>query len=177
MATRILFLMTVIMLCAWSVPARIDATTLTLSPRGNTHFVLHGNGLVSVGGIDATLEYDANSFTNPRITRGALMAGAVLVSNTKKPGSVRVAIVKVSRKGISGSGNLLTITFDRLGQSPVQEMSMKATVVDVKGAKVTVDTSVQQAREVSPSLQTEMSSGGSSLLDALPSVPPTSTPN
>ena len=150
MARRSVTLFTIMVLSAWLIPITVQAATLTLVPVKNTVFQLRGQGLVKVGGIDATLEYDAAALTNPRVTAGGLASGALVMANAKQPGVLRFAIVQKTRKGISGRGNVATISFDRVGSAPAREMSLRVTVADVAGAKVAVTASVRRKPGASP---------------------------
>lgn len=151
METRILAFFAIIVICAWSIPAHVQSADLDLHPTGDAIYEIRGAGLVKVGGIDATLEYDAGTFANPRVTAGRLAKGAMFLANTNKPGALRFAILQTARKGISGSGTVATIAFDRLGSSPSREMNLRVTAADVKGAKIAVKTTIRKKRGFSGS--------------------------
>lgn len=70
-----------------------------------------------IGGVEVTITYDTSLLANPRITQGALLAGAMFISNTKyTASSVRFAAVSIN--AINGSGNLATVSFDLVGAVP-----------------------------------------------------------
>ena len=87
----------------------VNVPSVAITAAGNGVFVVKGNNLEKVGGIDLTVTYDNSNLASPTVTQGGLIAGAMMMPNTSLPGAVRIAVISTS--GISGDGEIATITF------------------------------------------------------------------
>src|SRR3990172_10169780 len=100
-------------LTAWNSAAVIAAPALTISSSGNGTFVLQGSAVDGVAALDITVRYDVATLTNPQVTQGGLISGAMMAVNANVPGTVRMGIIRVTP--FSGSGTIATIAFSRTG--------------------------------------------------------------
>jgi hypothetical protein len=142
------------------------ASTLTVSSVGNGVFTLQGTGMDGIAAMDIVLQYDATTLTNPRVESGGLIAGAMTAVNPNTPGIVRIAIIRTIP--MAGSGDILSLTFDRTGASVGAIISLNARVVDINGK------SLQSSVQITNTASTTVAGGDSSSRPA-PSQPPTPT--
>ena len=108
-----------------------ELNVLSMVPSGPSVFTLQAMNLANVAGIDLKLTYDASSLANPRVAQGAFASGAMTIANTKVAGIVQWALVRA--QPISGSGPLMTISFDVLGTSPGKILLMSVKFIDAQG--------------------------------------------
>lgn len=104
-----------------------EVSALSIVPSSPGVFTVQAINLANVAGIELTITYDASSLANPQVTSGAITSGAMTVANTSVPGTVRFALV--SAKPISGTGSLVTISFDLLGSEPKVPVISSASIV------------------------------------------------
>uniref|UniRef100_C6E2R1 Cohesin domain-containing protein n=1 Tax=Geobacter sp. (strain M21) TaxID=443144 RepID=C6E2R1_GEOSM len=105
------------------------------SPSADGIFVLRGEQMAGVAGLDITIGYDRNTLSSPQVTMGSLVGGMLNSSNPSNP--IRLAIV--GSEGIAvASGVIATITFERLGDSAGVITSMTASLIDDKGNKLRI---------------------------------------
>lgn len=86
------------------------AAAVSVTPSGSAaSFSVAGTGMDGVAGIQLDIEY-AGSLSNPRITQGGLVAGAMFAANSAlRPGLIKIAII--SSSAFSGSGQIAQIAF------------------------------------------------------------------
>lgn len=85
---------------------------ITVAPSDNGVFVIQGNNLDGVAGIDLVVRYDPSVLSSPSVVQGSLVAasGAVFAANpTFTQSSIKIAIINT--KPFSGSGPIATISF------------------------------------------------------------------
>lgn len=139
MAIRNPLLLLLLLLVLGSPPAQAGTAVVSMHAVGGDMFEVRGEGLVKVGGMDISVGYDAAYLMNPRVTGKDLVAGALMVTNTNIPGTVRIAVVPAGRAGISGGGVIATLTFDKSGASGGKAVTLSARLVDLKGGLVAVN--------------------------------------
>jgi hypothetical protein len=83
--------------------------SFSVTPSSNGEYVIQGNNLVGVAGIELTVSYDSLTLSSPNVTTGALASDALMAPNTNIPGSIRIAIA--TTKDISGNGQIVKISF------------------------------------------------------------------
>jgi len=132
--TRCLYLLTAVFICCTS--SAFATSTLVLTPSGDNAFLLQGTGVEDAAALDITITYDASALANPRVAQGGLIAGAMMAVNTNVPGSIRIAIIRTTP--ISGTGAIVTLTFDRKGGSVVRTPTFRASFSNINGAPVPV---------------------------------------
>lgn len=111
------------------------AASISVSSAGANTYVVQGEEMNGVSGIQLTLGYDSPALAFPTVTQGNLVTGALLTTNTTLPGTIRIAIVKASP--LFGSGRIATVsfgTFDGMGGIT----SITARLVDTNGANLPV---------------------------------------
>lgn len=145
-----------------SFSAAFAAATIAAVPSGNGVYAVVGSGLSGVAGLDLTLTYDTSTLGNPRVEKGGMLGNAIFVANPNQSGIVRIGVL--STGGISGSGAIASITFDRKGDSAGLLTGLTATMINANSAPLPVTTSYSNA-VASDSAQTVKtdtpSSGGS----------------
>ncbi|WP_026840136.1 cohesin domain-containing protein [Citrifermentans bremense] len=105
------------------------------SPSADGVFVLRGEQMAGVAGLDITIGYDRNTLSTPHIAMGSLVKDMLNSSNPSNP--IRLAIV--GSKGIAtASGVIATITFERVGESAGAITSLTASLIDEKGNKLPI---------------------------------------
>jgi hypothetical protein len=85
------------------------APAVTIISSGGGEFVIQGDNMDGVAGIDLTIAYDSSKLSSPTVTEGALTSGKLFAVNTDIPGTIRMAIV--STTALSGSGQIAKISF------------------------------------------------------------------
>lgn len=118
------------------------------SPSADGVFVLRGEQMTGVAGMDIAIGYDGSTLSSPRITMGSLVGGMLNSSNPVNP--VRLAIV--GSKGIAAAnGVIATIAFERVGASAGVIKSLTASLIDEKGNKLPpASTSIQNPQSPTP---------------------------
>ena len=123
------------------------AASITVSPSGVGGYVVMGEGMYGVSGIQLTLGYDTPALASPSVMQGSLVSGALLTSNTTIPGSIRIAVVKPSP--LFGSGQIATVSFGAYnGAGGIS--SITARLIDTSGANIPVQTSVATGTTTTP---------------------------
>jgi hypothetical protein len=112
------------------VPFTGYAGQVTISPAGNGTFKVAASGFTQPAGFQVVVTYDTSRLSNPRVTLGGLLNGAINAVNPNSPGSVQIA--GVSGTALKGSGPIATITFDTTG-SQVGALSVSGSVIGVAG--------------------------------------------
>ena len=107
-----LLMLTALVLLPLSAFAAPKLSISSPSADGST-FVLRGEQMDGVAGLEVRIGYDGATLKNPRVSMGALASGTVNAVNPTNP--IRMALV--GTRGMSGSGIIATITFDRTGSS------------------------------------------------------------
>lgn len=108
----------------------VGSAAVTLLPSGGSSYTVMGTGLDGVAGIALTITYDADLLGTATVTKGDLLAGALLNSNTSIPGTIRIAVI--SNVIISGSGPIAAISFSS-GTGTGGIGSISAYMIDVRG--------------------------------------------
>ena len=135
------------------------ASSLSITPLGSDVYDLQGVGLEDVAALDITITYDAVTLTNPRISQGSLVAGALIAVNSNMPGTVRIAIV--TSNPIRGSGVIATLTFNRLGNAVGSITALRAAISNLKGSPLPVVTQVNNQSSTTASTSSTSTNQGS----------------
>lgn len=110
-----------------------------MTPASDSAYVIQGNDLSGLSGLDITVNYDPSSVSSPKITQGSLVAGALSAVNVSKPGTMRLAIVRTSE--IKGTGTVATVSFTRLKSTGADIRSLSASGLSEQGRAVPVASS------------------------------------
>ncbi|QWV92245.1 cohesin domain-containing protein [Geomonas oryzisoli] len=133
--------------------------TLTISsPASDGVFVLRGDQMDGVAGLDLTIGYDSATLVNPRVSIGKMVQGMMNAANPGNP--IRLAIVGTS--GLKGSGIIATVAFDRTGTSPGVVTLITGTLIDAAGKRLTM----AQPIIVNPSAVVAADDGGNATAQA-----------
>jgi len=124
------------------------AGVVSITPSGNGIYTVNGSGFSGVNGADLVITYDRATLSNPKVTQGSLMSGALLAANTNVSGSIKLALVHPS--GVSGTGPIATISFTlRPGSSPGRVQLASVKLIDASGR----DLGAQAQNDPSPTTQ------------------------
>jgi hypothetical protein len=139
MAIIIRIILSVVVVTFYCAASAFAAANVSVTPSGDSSYSVMGSGMSGVAGIQLDITYDITSLSNPTVTQGGLVSGAMLAANTNQPGKIRIAII--STNAFSGSGQIATIIF--AGKSGTGGIS-SATVsmIDSKGAAVAATASI-----------------------------------
>lgn len=113
-------------------PAFALPTLSISSPGSDGVFVLRGDQLDGVTGLDLSVGYDSGMLGSPRITMGPMVQGMIGAANPGNP--IRIAVV--GTRALTGGGVVATIAFERTGASPGVVTRVTGTLVDTAGRKV-----------------------------------------
>lgn len=102
------------------------------SPGSDGVFVLRGDQMDGVAGLDLSIGYDSGTLGNPRVTMGRMLQGMMSAANPGNP--IRIAVV--GTRALTGSGVIATIAFERSGSSPGVVSVLTGTLIDNGGRKV-----------------------------------------
>jgi hypothetical protein len=116
------------------------AASVSVVPTGNpASFSVEGTGIDGIAGIQLDIAYDASSLTNPTVTQGALVSGAMLAANTSIRGLIKIAII--STRTFSGNGQIVAIAFaSKTGSGGIT--SATVSMIDSKGSSVAASATV-----------------------------------
>ncbi|MBJ6800683.1 cohesin domain-containing protein [Geomonas propionica] len=141
-----------------ALPAFALPTLTVSSPASDGVFVLRGEQMDGVAGLDLSIGYDSATLANPRVTMGKMVQGMMNAANPGNP--IRLAIVGTS--GLRGSGIIASIAFDRTGSSPGVVTLVTGTLIDTTGKKV----AMAQPLIVNPSAVVAADDGGTATAPA-----------
>lgn len=109
--------------------------SITVMPSSSGVYIIQGNNMNGVAGIELTVTYDNSILAVPTVTQGEFVTGAMMVSNTSIPGTIRIALI--STKVFSGSGQIATISFAGISASGSPDITISAVkLLNVKGEPV-----------------------------------------
>ena len=122
-------------------PKAVAAANIIISPANTAgSFIISAPaGLQDVSAIDLSITYDKNVLSGPTVSAGAVTAGAMMESNTRTPGFLRIAFISVNPI-TAPAGNIATIMFANVGAPPIPKPSMTPKVYSSSGTQVAVDT-------------------------------------
>jgi len=112
---------------------------VVITGRGGS-YVLQATNLKNVGAMDITIGYNNSTLANPVVTQEGLLSGAIMVTNITVQGIVRVGIINAT--GISGSGALLSINLDLVGDKPGQLTSLSVAAYDINRNTIALRTAI-----------------------------------
>lgn len=118
--------------------SKTAASTVSVSPSGAASYVIQGESMDGVSGMELTIRYDASMFQGtPTVKQESLVSGAMLADNTSLPGVIKIAII--STRPFSGSGPIATITFvSKTAGAPVPVIT--ASMIGSTGYPITTST-------------------------------------
>lgn len=130
---RRLLLASTLFVLSWATSAHA-AATISVSPSGDSSFTVQGSNIDGVAGIQLDITYDTGSLHGtPTVTQGGLVAGAMLVANTKLAGIIKIAII--STRTFSGSGQIASISFaSKTGSGGIT--SITSSMIDSSGSVI-----------------------------------------
>lgn len=109
------------------------SASVSVIPSESGEYIIQGNNMDGVAGIDLTMNYDSTVMSSPTVTQGGFISGAKMATNTTLPGIIRIAIIMIPP--LSGSGQIATVSFAaQLGAAGITITSVK--LIDNKGALV-----------------------------------------
>ena len=134
-SSRLLIAATLFVL-SWSTSAL--AASISVVSSGDASYVIQGNSMDGVAGIELTIRYEAALFQGtPTVKQESLISGAMLAANTSLPGTIKIAII--STRSFSGSGPIATISF--ASKSPAAPLpTVSHSMIDSKGSALASST-------------------------------------
>lgn len=134
-SSRLLIAATLFVL-SWSTSAL--AASISVVSSGDASYVIQGNSMDGVAGIELTIRYEAALFQGtPAVKQESLISGAMLAANTSLPGTIKIAII--STRSFSGSGPIATISFS--SKSPAAPLpTVSHSMIDSKGSALASST-------------------------------------
>ena len=136
MRIRTLFFIVAILFSTSLTASNASAAAITINSSGTSSYQVVGSGFSGVSALNVTIRYDQSVLDSPRIDPGNLSNGTLFVANPGLPGEIRIAFVHQS--GVSGSGAIAEITFNRKGSSGGGITGITAQVLDPKGKTLPV---------------------------------------
>lgn len=133
---RYMFFVMALYICSTSLAL---GASVTVSSTGFGTYVVQGDNLNGVAGIELNLGYDRSVLATPTVSWGGLVTGALSVANTANPGSIRIAIIRTDP--LSGSGTIATLSF-ATQYSSGGLTSISAKLIDSKGANIATQASI-----------------------------------
>ncbi|MFA7404297.1 MAG: cohesin domain-containing protein [Pelobacteraceae bacterium] len=110
------------------------AANVTIVPSSDASYLIQGNGIDGVAGIELNIRYDAVALKgSPTVRQESLVSGAMFAANTSLPGSIRIAIISTGT--FSGSGPIATVTFaSKTASAPLPTVT--TSMIDSKGSPI-----------------------------------------
>lgn len=153
----------IVLSCVLSLPSTAPAvSSVSLSAAGEGKFLIEGAGVEQAAALQIDLYYDAAALTDPQVTAGSLISGAMMEVNASSPGALRMVIVRLTP--VSGSGLIATVAFQQKGSGgSVQSLSAK--LLDMNGVPLQVQAQISSSAAVSyqPDAGTSVASGSGGL--------------
>jgi hypothetical protein len=126
---RLLFSVALFILLSASL---VLGASVSIQPSGNGVFVIQGNNMDGVAGIQLDISYDATALATPTVTQGGLVAGAMFAANPGTVGSIKVAII--STKPFPANGQIALISF--VSHTGTGSISGSTSLIDIAGKSV-----------------------------------------
>ena len=112
--------------------------SVTITSSGGGVFVVQGDSMKGVAGVEMTIGYDSSQLASPSVRWRSLVAGALSIENTSTPGLVKIAIIKTDPI-TSANGPIASISFaTKSGDCGITSVSAK--LIDDKSVAVPVQT-------------------------------------
>ncbi len=109
------------------------AASVSIISSGGGTYIIKGDAMEGVAGIDLSLSYDSSSLATPSVSQGGLISGAMMAANTATSGTIKIAVI--STRTFSGSGPIAVVTF--ASQKGAGGLSLvSANMLDGKGASI-----------------------------------------
>jgi hypothetical protein len=107
--------------------------SVSIIPSRNGQFIIQGNNVDDIAGVDLTISYDSSTLSAPTVTKNPVISEAMMSANTATPGTIR--FVMISPKPFSGTAQLATISFATVkGKGGMSITSVS--LVNIKGVLV-----------------------------------------
>ena len=118
----------------------LAVSVVSISSGGGGVFLLQGIGIEGASAFELTVDYDTATLSNPRITEGSLIAGAMTAINPYVPGIIRIVAIRIAP--VQGSGVIATIAFDRTGASPGKINSLNVRLANSTGSPLSAQAQI-----------------------------------
>jgi hypothetical protein len=125
-------LFTVIHILLLSASLALGAS-VSVKPSGDGIFIIHGNNMDGVVGIELLVDYDSPSLASPKVEQGSLVSGAMFAANPNfKASTVKIGII--STTPFSGSGQIAVITF--ASHTGTGSITVSTNMINSRGASL-----------------------------------------
>jgi hypothetical protein len=146
-------LFTVVLLLLLSASLALGAS-VSVKPSGDGVFIIQGNSMDGVAGIDLTVDYDSSSLASPKVDQGTLVSGRAMFAANPNFASSTIKIGIISTTAFSGSGQIAVITFaSHKGNGSI---AVTTSMINSKGAPVSGG-----GKSAAADFQTSIASGSS----------------
>lgn len=129
-----------LLLSCWLSREAVAAPNVTIAPLSDNAYGVQGIGVAAASGMDIIIRYDSTALTAPQVAQGGLVSGALMAVNVSVPGTIRLALVRVTP--ISGSGTIATVTFARLKSTGTDILALISSIIDSSGRNIPVTSQV-----------------------------------
>jgi len=125
------------------LPLPCFSALITISPESNGVYTFQGEGLNNITVLDISLDYDPATLSSPRISPSILAARSTLETVADSPGSLRLTLTRQAGS-ITGSGQMLQVTFNADGQSPGAITGLSVQMTDARGERTSAETRIDE---------------------------------
>lgn len=105
---------------------------ITSVRQGDNLWRIEGKDLKGVSGMTLDLTYSSDNKEKPQVLQGDAVAGWLMVSNTTKPGRIRIAMVSASPIAIEENGVVASVRFG----NNASVTSISAELIDSRGKPI-----------------------------------------
>ncbi len=109
---------------------------ITSVRQGDNLWRIEGKELKGVSGMTLDLTYSSDNKEKPQVLQGDAVAGWLMVSNTTKPGRIRIAMVSASPIAIEENGVVASVRFGQGTGNGSEITSIKAELIDSRGKPI-----------------------------------------
>lgn len=140
----------------------VSSVTIAPATANGDVYTVSAAEVQDAAGIDLYVYYDVSALTNPKVTAGSFVSGAMMEANTSTPGLIRVVFISGAFKGTGGQ--LATITFTKVGKLTGRSIDLKSEITSTAGAKVAalpiIGTAPPQTEPATTAATTPPATGG-----------------
>ena len=117
------------------------ASSITIETAGTAAYSIKATDLQESAGMELSISYDTATLKDPKVTSGSQISGALMVANATTPGLIRIGIA--TGGVIKGTGELVSITFTKVGTAPAPKPTVSSSVYSIAGSQLAVQSTAQ----------------------------------
>lgn len=138
---RVILTMLLAVLAAVSGCGEAAASSITIEAAGTAAYSVKATDLQESAGMDLSIAYDTATLKDPKVSSGSQISGALMVANAATPGFIRIGIA--TGGVIKGTGELVSITFTKVGTAPAPKPTVSSSVYSAAGSQLAVQSTAQ----------------------------------